>query len=100
MRRVERAVRHALSALSFQAVDIRHAYIDDGHSSYYTVGIHEYATASGSRAIPHRYVNSVTDRRIQVADLIAVAAHTSRFPGGSRVFPSAHGWLEGFVAGP
>jgi hypothetical protein len=96
--RVRRVIQHALSALSVQGVDIRHAFIDNGHTSHYTAGIEEYATLSGFGAIPHEFVDSADDRRIQIADLIAFAAHTSRFPGGSHIFPSAHGWLEGFVA--
>jgi hypothetical protein len=96
--RVRRIIQHALSALSVQAVDIRHAFIDSGHTSHYTAGIEEYATRSGFGAIPHDFVDSTDDRLIQLADLIAFAAHTSRFPGGSHIFPSAHGWLEGFVA--
>ena len=95
--RIRRAVHHALSALSNHAVNIRRAYIDDGHTSHYTAGIEEYAKASGSGAVPHDFIASTTDRRIQMADLIAFAAHTSRFPGGSHVFPTAHGWLAGFV---
>jgi hypothetical protein len=96
--RVGRAIQHALSGLSFQAVEVRHAYIDDGHNSHYTRGLHEYASMSGVGAVPHEFLDSATDRRVQVADLIAFAAHTSRFSGGSRVFPSAHSWLNGFVA--
>jgi hypothetical protein len=95
--RVRRAVQYALSALSVHAVEVRHAYIDDGHGEHYTAGFLEHAVASGSVPVPHEYVRAATDRRVQAADLIAFAAHSSRFPGGSRVFPTAHGWLAGFV---
>jgi len=54
------------------------------------------ANQAGYR-IRRAVIASTTDRRIQMADLIAFAAHTSRFPGGSHVFPTAHGWLAGFV---
>lgn len=97
--RVRRAIQIALSALTFQVLDVRHAYIDDGHTGHYSAGIAEYASTTGFGAIPHEFVDSTKDRRIQLADLIAFAAHTARFPGGSRVFPSAHTWLGGF-AGP
>lgn len=96
--RVRRVIQHALSALSVQSVDIRHAFIDNGHTSHYTAGIEEYARESGFGAVPHNFVDSADDRRIQMADLIAFAAHTRRFPGGSHIFPSAHSWLGGFVA--
>lgn len=96
--RVRRCIQAALSALEFQGLDLRHAYIDDGHAAHYSAGIREYAEVTGRTPIPHEFVDSVSDRRIQIADLIAFAAHTSRFPGGSRVFASAHSWLTGFVA--
>ena len=95
--RIRRAIQHALGALSFQVVNVRRAYIDASHQTHYTAGIYEYATDTGSGPVPHEFVDSATDRRIQLADLIAFAAHTSRFPGGSRVFPTAHGWLKGFA---
>jgi hypothetical protein len=76
---------------------VRRAFIDDGHTSQYSTGIQEYALTSGYGPIPHVFVVSSTDRRVQLADLIAFAGHASRFPGGSRVFETAPGWLKGFV---
>ncbi|HEV3321770.1 MAG TPA: hypothetical protein VG147_06195 [Solirubrobacteraceae bacterium] len=95
--RIRRIVQFALSALAFHGVSVRRACIDNGHPSHYSAGIEEYARVSGSSAIPHVFVDSRDDRRVQLADLIAFAGHTSRFPGGSRAFTTAPGWLKGFV---
>lgn len=95
--RVRRIIQFALAALAFHGVQVRHAYIDDGHRSHYSAGIEEYANKFSTGAVPHEYVHSNVDRRIQMADLIAFAAHTSRFPDGTRIFPTASGWLNGFA---
>jgi uncharacterized protein DUF3800 len=95
--RIRRIVQFALAALAFHGVSVRRAYIDDGHPSHYSAGIEQYACESGYGAIPHVFVDSRADRRVQLADLIAFAAHTSRFPGASRVFATSPGWLKGFV---
>jgi len=97
--RIRRAIKLALTALTFQRVAIRYAHIDDGHSTHYSVGINEFAVETSTTPIPHGFVDSKSDRRIQVADLIAFAAHIARFPGGKNTFPTAHGWLDGF-SGP
>jgi hypothetical protein len=95
--RIRRIVQFALAALTFHGVSVRRACIDDGHPSHYSAGIEEYARVSGYGAIPHVFVDSRTDRRVQLADLIAFAGHASRFPGGSRVFQTTPGWLRGFA---
>jgi hypothetical protein len=61
--RVRRIIQFALAALEFHSVPVRHAYIDDGHTSHYSAGIEEYANLSGTGPIPHEYVRSEADRR-------------------------------------
>jgi hypothetical protein len=78
--RLREATLELLAALERRGVDAVHAVIDQGHDEGYSAAFEEYSQVYGGRVPGFDFHDSRTDRRLQVADLLAHLGRAHRFP--------------------
>lgn len=96
--RLRRATLLALAALDASAADVvvTSAVADRGHDAGYSAAFGEYFSQFGGTQISPSFVDSATDRRVQLADLVATAAKQRLFPS-SQFIPGSDLWLQGLT---
>lgn len=94
--RLRRATLLALAALEAADFVVTHATVDAGHEAGYTAAFGEHFLIYQRTQISPSFANSVDDRRLQLADLIASAAKQLRFPA-PQYFPGMDQWFDGLV---
>ncbi len=93
--RLRRATLLALTALAAENFIVVRATVDRGHDAGYSAAFGEHFEAGSSAAVP-TFVDSKTDRRVQLADLVATSARQAWRPSG-QFFPGSETWLDGLV---
>lgn len=95
--RLRRVTELALAGIAERGIVVDRAVVDRGHEAGYSAAFDLHYRVGG-QAIAPSFVDSRSDRRVQLADLVATAGKQIELPS-KQFFPGLGGWLSAF-AGP